>query len=180
MVTWLKLIFAVPLLAGLASVGATTTTAGDSGVSNLGAPVPGPVDYRGTNNVKENKHFAAKIVPIECTTYGCRSFVLTVTNKTNKNLEINWNKTLYIADSQTSGGFMFPGTRFLDRDNPKLPDIVLPNGQLTKELIPSRLVRYVSSWSHDPMGPGEHGVFLTVIVNQIEISEAMTLTIFAP
>ncbi len=122
----------------------------------------------------ENEYFGAKISP-SCTSWGCSSFILTVTNKTNKNLELNWNKTLYIAHGQTSGGFMFEGVVYKDRNNPKSPDVIFPGGFLTKIIWPNNLVSFTSGryggWNHGTMPFGENGVYLTIAVDGKEVNE---------
>jgi len=67
---------------------------------------------------------------------------LTIRNKTNKNIELNWNKTLYITGGQTSGGFMFEGVVYAERNNPKPADLIFGNSTFTKEISPSNLVDY--------------------------------------
>jgi hypothetical protein len=106
---------------------------------------------------------------------------LTVKNKTNKNLELNWNKTLYIVNGQTSGGFMFEGVVYKDRNNSKSPDVIFPNGTLSKAIWPNNLVYFSSGqyggWRHESLPPGENGVYLTVIVDGKEISEKITMNL---
>lgn len=126
-----------------------------------------------------NNYFITKISPM-CT-YLCTAFSLTIENKTNKNIEIDWNKTLYILNGRTSGGFMFEGIVFRDRNNPKPPDIVFANKSFTKTIYPNNLVSFTSGrgggWEHDGMPSGENGVYLTVKIGNEEISEKITLYI---
>jgi hypothetical protein len=36
-------------------------------------------------------------------------FVLGINNETDKVIQVSWNKSLYITENETSGGFMFEG-----------------------------------------------------------------------
>lgn len=131
-----------------------------------------------------NDYFDADITPV-CNSEGCQAFRLRLLNKTDRNIEVNWNKTLYIAASQTSGGFMFEGLMYMDRNNPKLPDIVFAHSLLSKTIWPSNLVYFYDyvrgggQWSHHSMGAGENGVYLSVTVDGKEITERLTLDLVA-
>jgi len=85
-----------------------------------------------------NNYFVADIFP-HCS-YGCRSFSLTIENKTDKDIELDWNKTLYISNGTTSGGFMFEGVVYKDRNNPKTPDIIFAKSKFSKTIWPNNLV----------------------------------------
>jgi|LWDU01.1.fsa_nt_gi hypothetical protein len=125
--------------------------------------------------------FNALISPSDCLggLWGCSSFILTIKNKTDKDLEINWNKTMFIKDGQTSGGFMFEGVLYSDRNNTKSPDIVFPGSTLQKEIFPSILVYYSSGryggWRHDVIPSGRStGVYLTVNIDGKEVNKRIT------
>lgn len=89
----------------------------------------------------DNQYFSAEISPIS-TTWGCEAFCLSIRNKSHKNLELNWNKTLYIVNGQTSGSFMFEGVVYKDRNNPKPPDVIFPRATLIKAIWPNNLVYF--------------------------------------
>lgn len=116
-----------------------------------------------------NKFFDATV-----TTRGT-SFLLSIQNKTAQDIEVDWNRTLYIGSGTTSGGFMFEGVVYANRNNPKPPDVVFANSQFSKTIFPSNLVSFTSGryggWSHDSIGYGETGVYLTVKVGNEEIKE---------
>jgi hypothetical protein len=124
-----------------------------------------------------NDFFDVQVKPV-CKSHGwCTSFILTLKNKTDNNLELNWNKTLYISNGQTSGGFMFEGIIIRDRNNQKPPDIIFAHDLFSKLIYPNNLVSFVrNEWVHLPMKNGENGVYLSVIVNDKEINEKLTLT----
>jgi len=129
----------------------------------------------------DNPFFTAQLTP-RCGGYGgCNSFSLIIRNKTDKNIEINWNKTLYVSDGQTSGGFMFEGVIYRERNNPKPPDVVFGNGTFSKVIWPNNLVHYSSGryggWENLRMPTGENGAYLSVVVDGKEISERIIVTL---
>lgn len=133
------------------------------------------------SQISDNPYFSTQL-SADCGTSGCKGFMLVIRNKTNKNLELNWNKTLYITGGQTSGGLMYDGVVYKDRNNPRPPDIVFPNGSLSKFVLPSNRVEFMSAsyangWYHNNMPQGENGVFLTMVVDGKEISEKLTVVI---
>ncbi len=130
-----------------------------------------------TNPSVGNEFFTAKISPTRCSKRGCKAFNLTVRNNTNENLELDWNKTLFITNGQTSGGFMFEGILYRDRNSPKSPDIIFPGGELSKNIYPNNLVEFYSEWSNEYIPSGNNGVYLTVIVGKKEISEKLLMTL---
>jgi len=107
------------------------------------------------------------------------AFSLTILNTTDQDIEIDWNKTLFINNGQTSGGFMFEGVVYKDRNNQKNPDIIFGKNIFSKTIWPNNLVSYVSGqyggWRHTPMSPGENGVSLVIKTKDQELRENMTV-----
>ena len=116
-------------------------------------------------------------------------FRLTVKNRTEKNLEIDWNKTRYIYNGRTRGGFVFTGIKAEDIKNLTIPfDIVFPGHTFSKEIAPIKLIAWAplrdrsvgkdeSSLSPGIIPEGENGIFLVVRQNGQEIREKITLNI---
>ena len=127
-----------------------------------------------------NDYFTMEISPV-CNADGCKSFNLTVTNKTDKNLELDWNKTFYIRHGQKTGGFMFEGVTYKDRHNARSPDIIPPGDELSARVWPNDLVCYVigknGGWQKKPMPMGENGVCLTVKIEDKEVSEELSVSL---
>lgn len=123
-----------------------------------------------------SEYLYATITPV-CSHVGCTAFRLSVQNKTDKSLEINWNKTFYVYRGQTSGGFMFEGVLFRDRNSPKPADVVFADSTFSKVIWPNNLVEFSSNWYHRLMPAGEQGVYLSVTVDGKEINEKLTLTL---
>jgi len=124
-----------------------------------------------------NEYFDATIAPVFILD-GYKGFALTIHNKTSKDLEVDWNKSFYIYDGETQGGFLFPGMRAGDRNKPKPPDIISYYSSLTKEIFPGNLSQFsqiAGATVYEPMKAGENGVHLTIKVEGKEITEKLTL-----
>ncbi len=129
----------------------------------------------------DNEFFTAQISPEACYVLGCTAFRLSIKNKTNKPLEVNWNKTLYIFQSRASGNFIFKEVPYKERDNPRPPDVISAGGELSKRIWPNNLIGFFggkyNGWGHKPMPSGENGVYLTVVVEGSEINEILTIVL---
>jgi hypothetical protein len=116
-------------------------------------------------------------------------FRLTVSNKTNKELAIDWNKSRYIYKDFIRGGLVFRGINAEDIKNLTIPlDIISPGHTLSKEITPVKLVTWAplkdpsvgkdeSGFSPGIIPEGENGVLLVVRQNGQEIREKITLNI---
>lgn len=137
----------------------------------------------------ENQYFEARLEPLKRGGQFYASFRITITNKTDQDLEIDWNKTRYIHNNSNRGGLLFDGIAPEDIKNLTIPsDIVPPGGTLLKEISPVQLVALAplrersvakndSGFSPGIIPAGENGIRLVVRQNDKEIREKMTLTI---
>lgn len=165
-------VIAIGILSGCATRRVDTTAT---------APTPKAPEkawsFESVRAIAETADFVAKIEPSG--SYGYESFVLAVVNKSKKNIEINWNKTLYVANNQTSGGFMFEGVVYRERNSPKQPDVVFAGGNLVKTIWPNALVEFESGkyggWRNRNMWEGEHGIYLTLSIDGKEVNERLSV-----
>jgi len=140
-----------------------------------------PASFR----VDNNKYYSSQITPFSSLTSpgfgidtGYNGFILNIHNHTDKILKLDWDKTYYILNGQTYGGFMFEGIVYRERNNPKPPDIIFPNGKLLKNIWPNNLVSFSGKYWHNEEFPeGENGVYLTLIADGKEINEKLTVNI---
>ena len=147
-----------------------------------------PVKYSCDSNIQScsNEFYDAHITPMSSKKYwgaeGYIGFELTIENKTGEDLELDWNRTLFIQDGRTNGGFMFEGVVYKDRNNPKPPDIIFSGSRFSKQLLPSNLVYFSRGssgyWDHKFMGTGECGVSLSIKVAGQEVREKMLINFF--
>ena len=139
----------------------------------------------------ENEYYEAQLEPLTNDHKFFVSFRLTVTNKTAKNLEIDWNKTKYVHNGRTMGGFVFKGIKPEDIKNSTIPaDTILAEDTFSKVISPYKLVAWAplressvgeteSSIYPGILPEGENGMVLVVRVNGKEVVEKITLTIIA-
>lgn len=116
---------------------------------------------------------------LKLTTTDCLSYNLTVTNKTQKDLEIIWAKTMYIDENNTTnGGFMFGNeTYYEDRDKPKSISHIFANDSLTKTIYPSYLAYWKRGWVNGYLPKGRIGVYLTLRSNGVEVNHRLYINI---
>ncbi len=143
-----------------------------------GGPTRCEVQSRMDNNV-----FEVSISAADLTSYngGYKAIELDIRNKTNDNLQVDWNKTYYFRDGQTDGGFMMEGTGYRERNRPRPPDMIPANGTFSKTIWPNNLVLEGSSrgWDHSDLPLGENGIFLTVRTQTGEVSEKISFYLTA-
>lgn len=128
----------------------------------------------------DNEYYSVQLEPIGRCEEIYNGFMLTVVNKSSQDMEIDWNKTLYLHNGQTNGGFMFEGVIYKDRNNQKPPDIVFANSTFKKAIWPNSLASfggYKPQWGNGPLRAGENGVYLTMRMNGQEVHEKLTMNI---
>lgn len=133
--------------------------------------------YEPIRSTAETKDYLVTITPSGLHAYN--AFNLTVRNKSAKNIEINWNKTLYVSDGITSGGFMFEGIVYKDRNNQKQSDIAFPGVEFKKTIFPNSLVNFsLGDWRHPLMKEGEHGALIVFVIDGKEFAERLNVRFF--
>ncbi|MBW1766975.1 MAG: hypothetical protein JRJ02_09715 [Deltaproteobacteria bacterium] len=134
-----------------------------------------------------NPYYDTQLQPLTRKNKFFVSFLLTVTNKTDKDLEIDWNKTRYIHNGHTRGVFVFKGIKPEDVKNDTIPaDIILAEGILLKEILPYKLLvrAPLSSKAYEAgkispglIPAGKNGILLVVRQDGKKIVEKMTINI---
>jgi len=138
-----------------------------------------------------NQYYEARIEPLKKDHNFFEYLRLTITSKTDENLEIDWNKTRYILNGRNYGGFVFKGIDPEQIKNLTIPpDIVSARQTFSKEISPFKLlagapIRYrsvgvnESGFSPGVIPDGENGVYLVVRSNGKEVIEKITLNIIS-
>jgi hypothetical protein len=122
----------------------------------------------------KNRNFSISTVPIILFD-GYGAFAIKVKNRTKRNIEVDWNRTIFISNAKANGGFMFQGIPYEKRNLLIPPDIVPPYGTLRKIVFPNNLiVKSDDSWIHKPMEKGENGLYITVKVNGKNMGATLT------
>ena len=138
-----------------------------------------------------NQYYEAQLEPLSNGHKFFVSFRLTVTNKTDQNLELDWNKTVYIHNGLTRGGFVFRGIKPEDIKESTIPaDTILGGHTFSKLISPYKLLARAplrdprieateSSIYPGILPAGENGMVLVIRLNGKEVVEKITLTIVA-
>lgn len=88
-----------------------------------------------------NPYYDVKLEPLSSGHAFFVSFNLIVRNKTDKKLEIDWNKSRYLRKDNSYEGFVFKGIKPEDIKNSTIPpDIIPAMGTLTKRISPYKLL----------------------------------------
>lgn len=116
------------------------------------------------------------------------TFQLTVINKTSEPLLIDWNKTTYLHNGQSHGGFLFEGIKpGYVKGATELTDTIPGESVYRKVIAPTHLVAYTpikdqqklkpdeKPISAGPLPVGENGIKLVVGFRNIEVEEVITV-----
>lgn len=116
-------------------------------------------------------------------------FRLEIANRTKKDLKIDWNKTRYLLDGRSNGGFVFEG---MDPENIReqtIPEDIVPAGGIfSKEISPYKMLARAPMRSRDrkegekaikfgPLPAGENGILLVVRQDGKAIREKIAVNI---
>ncbi|MDY0121224.1 MAG: hypothetical protein RBR54_04710 [Sulfurimonas sp.] len=145
-----------------------------SGCGNAYYSVPVQPDV-----IEENEYFKATLKPTNPSMIaGYTAFILDINNQTDKDLEIDWNKTYFIQNGQVNGSFMFDGIIYRDRNQPKSPDIIFSKSNFSKTIYPNNYVQYGNhGWIHMGTGLGQQGIYLTVNIDNKEIKQKIIVNV---
>ena len=136
----------------------------------------------------ENRFFDVRFEPLK---QGKRFFVLfrlDVTNKTDQELTIDWNKTRYLYNGRENGPFVFRGIDPATIKTAIPPDTIAPGGTFSKEIFPANLVAFAPMREEvldkkgkglfpGPIPTGQNSIRLVVGLNGKEIVQKLTVEI---
>ena len=135
----------------------------------------------------ENSYYAAQFEPLGEGKNYFDNFRLKLANKTQKDLEIDWNNTRYLYNGRDLGVFVFKGIQPENIKSLTIPPDVIPAGQsFTKDITPlKRLAREpitgkgvkAGKITPGPIPTGENGIFLVIKQNGNTIKDKITVKI---
>jgi len=117
------------------------------------------------------------------------AFNLTVINKTEQDLVIDWNRSRYIHDGRGRGPFVFEGIEpEAIRIETVPPDIIPPKGRLSKRIAPFRLIAFAplgspgvgiatEGISAGKIPAGENGIYLVARQGERDFRKKITVQI---
>ena len=109
-----------------------------------------------------------------------KSFKLTIVNKTDKPIELVWDRTSYLQGDARRGGFTHHGIPYKDKDLSRSPTEIAPGSTFSRSIFPSVLIQYTgpySDWELPDMKPGQHGAMVTIRVGERETCAKLAVTI---
>ena len=136
-----------------------------------------------------NQYYEAKLEPVKNDYAFFEMFRLTVENKTDNNLKIDWNTTRDIFNDRARGVFVFKGIDPEDIKNLTIPaDTVPPGAKFAKEIAPAKLVAFAplrdrtesaakSGFSPGVIPEGKNGIYLVIRTPEQEMRDNLTLNI---
>jgi hypothetical protein len=135
----------------------------------------------------ENSYYTAQFEPLGEGQNFFDGFLLKVTNKTPKDLEIDWNKTRYLYNGRDLGIFVFDGIQPGDIKNLTIPPDIIPSDHsFSKEISPLKLLarepltgkgNKAGKITPGPIPNGKNGIFLFIRQNGNPIKEKMAVNI---
>ncbi|WP_221409460.1 hypothetical protein [Marinoscillum furvescens] len=85
------------------------------------------------------------------------SFSFQLVNKSNSNLRINWNEAVYVDHSGTSGAIIHSEVKYIDKNKPQKPTVIVAGSKVEDIIVPSENIYYVSGqyggWKTKPILP---------------------------
>ncbi len=121
-----------------------------------------------------SQSYEASLEPLKKGTNFYNWFRLTVTNKTSRYIEIDWNRTRYIHDGKNAGLFVFEGIEPESVKQGTIPGAVISGGDtLTRDIAPFKLIAFtplrkqptdpeIRSLVAGPIPEGENGIFIVI------------------
>lgn len=85
----------------------------------------------------ETQVFIASVTPGKEDTHYFSFFTLDIENKSDTDIEIDWNKTRYLHDGKNRGGFVFAGIEPARVREQSIPnEVIRPKTQFSKQIFP--------------------------------------------
>lgn len=75
-------------------------------------------------------------------------FFFSINNKSQGNIEIEWDKIIYINENNHSSRVIHSGIKYADKNSPQVPSLVAPKTSITDVIIPVDNI-YLSSVSYE-------------------------------
>jgi hypothetical protein len=137
-----------------------------------------------------NEYFSAELEPqLKPGQNFFTAFRFALTNKTNKELQMDWENTFYLLNGRSYGRFLWEGVTWdgLTEIRSKPFITVAPGDTITRVIFPKKLVGRASAMSkggvqytQGALPEGENGILLFVRQNGKVVREKMVVSIESP
>ena len=84
-----------------------------------------------------------------------RQISFSIKNKTDHSIKIIWDEAAYIDEDNSSHRVMHSGVKFMSRDQPQAPSVVVAGGTLEDMVYPTDYAYYSGGWKQNPLLPTE-------------------------
>jgi hypothetical protein len=114
------------------------------------------------------------------------TFHFALSNKTNKELQIDWQNTYYLLNGRRKGRFLWEGVTWdaLKKIRSQPQVLVAPDSTFTKVIFPAALVGRAPArtpggvqYTQGPLPEGENGILLSVRQNGKVVRDKMVVVI---
>lgn len=132
---------------------------------------------------KRNLSFSAQITPISrVNPHTFKGFFLVVKNVQSNPVHILWDRTFYVHKGRPQQGFYIDDLELQNHRRTTDVTTIAPGEVFQTNIWPEYLDHYedfiMETWEQKPMPPGEHGIYLSVRVDEKEIiKEWLTMSI---
>ncbi len=75
-------------------------------------------------------------------------FFFSINNKSQSNIEIDWDRIIYINENNHSSRVIHSGIKYADKNSPQVPSLVAPKTSITDAIIPADNI-YLSTVSYE-------------------------------
>ena len=139
--------------------------------------------------VVETSIYDAQLQPLKNADQIFVAFTITIVNKTDRDLLIDWNRSRYIHDDKGKGPFVFEGIEpAMIREETVPPDTIPPKGRLSRRIAPFRLIAFAplgrpgvgiatEGISAGKIPAGENGIFLVARQAEKDFRRKITVQI---
>ncbi len=105
-----------------------------------------------------------------------------IENKTDYSIRIIWDEAAYVDENGESHRIMHSGVRYINRDSPKPPSVIVRRGKLTDVIIPSDyVISGPSGWEEKPLFPNKQvGGDVQELLSKAEKYIGKTIQILLP
>lgn len=85
-------------------------------------------------------------------------FNINIENKSDKDIEIDWNKTSFIDNKKMNGNFMYNGIAPINRNSERPVEIIQSECSISKKIVPS--INLIDWQDINNLSEGEIGIYL--------------------
>ena len=136
----------------------------------------------------QNADFSAQLTPLKRDKANFVSFRLSIDNRTNQPLKIDWNQTRYLCDGKSYGPVVFPGIDPATIKKSIPPAVISAGGTFTREIFPLKLVAFAPMREQaldgegrglypGPLPQGENTIDLVIYQGERQVRQQITVNI---